>query len=564
MKISNPWPPGFRFHPTDEELILYYLKRKICGRRLKLDIIAETDVYKWTPEELPGQSELKTGDRQWFFFSPRDRKYPNGARSNRATKYGYWKATGKDRKISCNSRAVGVKKTLVYYKGRAPHGERTDWVMHEYTLDEDELKRCQNIQDYYVLYKLFKKSGPGPKNGEQYGAPFREEDWADEECAVANCTNTNEGCPSNVLNDALPVYEGQDVGDNQLQQLDFDLRHLIAADEPEPIQICLDDYIHTLPEVAADEVTQSTMVNPSLRDGSFINNSRSLQPCVQQPDLPVATQSDTSQLQAHDASEVTSVPSIFHQLNVIEEDFLEMDDLLGPEPAMPVSQAAASNLPFEELDGLNELDLFQDVDSFLQDMGIIDEGLVTDPLLQNETANYQLQSQTDGLYQMQTNTFDPDTSTRFVSHDQRPAIYTAMESIQGSIVLPNSGMVCGDGSSEISSETKQNQSGSGGGGFVPWFSSSLWAFVDSIPTNPASASENPLVNRALERMSSFGRVSITARNTNNAASSGTITSKPMSSSRAFFYFFSLLGVLCALLWFIIGTSMKVVGRYISS
>lgn len=41
------FPPGFRFHPTDEELILYYLKRKICRRRLKLDMIGETDVYKW-------------------------------------------------------------------------------------------------------------------------------------------------------------------------------------------------------------------------------------------------------------------------------------------------------------------------------------------------------------------------------------------------------------------------------------------------------------------------------------------------------------------------------------
>ena len=48
------WQPGFRFHPTDEELVLYYLKRKICKKKLKINVIAETDVYKWDPEELPG------------------------------------------------------------------------------------------------------------------------------------------------------------------------------------------------------------------------------------------------------------------------------------------------------------------------------------------------------------------------------------------------------------------------------------------------------------------------------------------------------------------------------
>ncbi|CAH1433263.1 unnamed protein product [Lactuca virosa] len=60
-RCQPPLPPASsklgdkrkRFHPTDEELVLYYLKRKICGRSLKLDIIGEVDVYKWDPEELP-------------------------------------------------------------------------------------------------------------------------------------------------------------------------------------------------------------------------------------------------------------------------------------------------------------------------------------------------------------------------------------------------------------------------------------------------------------------------------------------------------------------------------
>ncbi|KAJ6861849.1 hypothetical protein NC651_037796 [Populus alba x Populus x berolinensis] len=78
-------PPGFRFHPTDEELVAYYLKRKINGHKIELEIIPEVDLYKCEPWELP----------EWYFFSPRDRKYPNGSRTNRATKAGYWKATGR-------------------------------------------------------------------------------------------------------------------------------------------------------------------------------------------------------------------------------------------------------------------------------------------------------------------------------------------------------------------------------------------------------------------------------------------------------------------------------------
>ena len=47
-------PPGFRFHPTDEELVAYYLKRKINGRKIDLEIIPEVDLYKCEPWDLPG------------------------------------------------------------------------------------------------------------------------------------------------------------------------------------------------------------------------------------------------------------------------------------------------------------------------------------------------------------------------------------------------------------------------------------------------------------------------------------------------------------------------------
>ncbi|KAF4363830.1 hypothetical protein F8388_000495 [Cannabis sativa] len=114
-------PPGFRFHPTDEELVVHYLKRKAASAPLPVTIIAEIDLYKFDPWELPSKASF--GEQEWYFFSPRDRKYPNGARPNRAATSGYWKATGTDKPImssnGCHEK-VGVKKALVFYGGKPP------------------------------------------------------------------------------------------------------------------------------------------------------------------------------------------------------------------------------------------------------------------------------------------------------------------------------------------------------------------------------------------------------------------------------------------------------------
>jgi len=87
---------------------------------------------KWLFAALAG--ELCRGDtEQWFFFSPGQEREARGGRPSRTTACGYWKATGSPGYVySSDNRVIGVKKSMVFYKGKAPMGRKTKWKMNEY------------------------------------------------------------------------------------------------------------------------------------------------------------------------------------------------------------------------------------------------------------------------------------------------------------------------------------------------------------------------------------------------------------------------------------------------
>ncbi|XP_027334669.1 NAC domain-containing protein 89-like [Abrus precatorius] len=183
-------PVGFRFRPTDEELVEFYLKHKLLHDDFPVHIIPEIDLCKVEPWDVPAKSVIKSEDPEWFFFSPIDYKYSNSKRFNRTTKRGFWKSTGKDRQIKTRgtNNIIGFKKTLVFHNGRVPGGVKSNWVIHEY-------RRAVNFpesQRTFVLCRLIKKPEKNSEGGtnaliydqgesSRHMASSDRENWASEE-----------------------------------------------------------------------------------------------------------------------------------------------------------------------------------------------------------------------------------------------------------------------------------------------------------------------------------------------------------------------------------------------
>lgn len=153
----QPFGPGFRFNPTDEELVQWYLKRKITGKPYGWEAITQVDFYNYEPWELPSLSPLDSRGNLWFFFVPR------GEERKRLTRDGQWKGSGATKYVFHLGTIVGEVKNFYFKWGE----EHTQWRMKEYSITGDDVGHDHHK---YVICKLYYN---GPWNENQ----FVEEEW---------------------------------------------------------------------------------------------------------------------------------------------------------------------------------------------------------------------------------------------------------------------------------------------------------------------------------------------------------------------------------------------------
>ncbi|KQJ82716.1 NAC domain-containing protein 104 [Brachypodium distachyon] len=124
MGGASNLPPGFHFFPSDEELIVHFLRRKASLLPCRPDIVPTLPPNRYDPWELNGKA-LEAGN-QWYFFSH--------STQSRTSQNGQWNPIGADEAVSSGGRNIGLKKKFIFSIGEPFQSNKTNWVMHEYHL----------------------------------------------------------------------------------------------------------------------------------------------------------------------------------------------------------------------------------------------------------------------------------------------------------------------------------------------------------------------------------------------------------------------------------------------
>ncbi|KAL2461952.1 NAC domain containing protein 47 [Abeliophyllum distichum] len=132
-------PIGYRFLPKDEELIDWYLRRKISNGLLPADVIKDIDgseLYGKHPKNVV--DNISGHQKSWYFFTHHNEGYDEG--ENKGIRIvgdgiGFWRGIQAEDSISNSNGEVYASKThWKYFEGPISKGKRTHWMMEEYRL----------------------------------------------------------------------------------------------------------------------------------------------------------------------------------------------------------------------------------------------------------------------------------------------------------------------------------------------------------------------------------------------------------------------------------------------
>ncbi|KAI4295080.1 hypothetical protein MLD38_040651 [Melastoma candidum] len=164
LKVIKKLPVGFRFLPSDEELLVHYLSRRTSGMlSLASTFIPELDVFKADPWSLPGDQR----EKRFFFCRRVANQYSNRRRLRIPTSSGHWKILGKVKQVSStygSTRVAGVRRTLAFRSNLSDvHGDSSfnpRWILHEISLIRDDESRREDGD--WAVYRLFQKKKISP------------------------------------------------------------------------------------------------------------------------------------------------------------------------------------------------------------------------------------------------------------------------------------------------------------------------------------------------------------------------------------------------------------------
>ncbi|KAJ6425803.1 hypothetical protein OIU84_026392 [Salix udensis] len=219
------FPPGYRFWPKDEELVVYYLMKKIRNEPLPKNRIHEVNIYDYHPKTLAEKYKLFQEDA-WYFFTTRLKKYPKGKIPDRGVPGGFWKPTGSPDPIPAKHSNIKIeRRSLDFYEGKGNTGRRTEWKMYEYYPKTDDNVSSTNTEGMRlndcVLCKIYLKGG--------------------KQQAEAS--------------DTIEVY------DETQAFYDYSMDQRWYADSSNQILVSMDPAMYTLPDSRNDDHTSSDNIN---------------------------------------------------------------------------------------------------------------------------------------------------------------------------------------------------------------------------------------------------------------------------------------------------------------